>query len=147
MATVYFEDLVEGHEYCGTEVTVDKDEMLEYARKNDPWPFQVDENAAKASPFGGLIAGGGYAISLYYRLGHMLHNTPDSKWAFLGGFDWHASFLRPIRSADRLRRKTVVRSDRGRLVDSNAGICLTMRCRTEDEPFLQRVCGTSAPGR
>jgi acyl dehydratase len=72
MATVYFEDLVEGHEFVGDEVMVDKDEMLEYARKNDPWPFHVDEEAAKASPFGGLIASGGYAISLYYRLGHLL---------------------------------------------------------------------------
>lgn len=112
MATIYFEDVVEGHEYCGNEVTVDKDEMVEYARKNDPWPFHVDEDAAKASHFGGLIASGGYSISLYYRLGHMLHNTPHSKWAFQGGFDWHVSFLRPIRSGDRLRRKTVVRSKR-----------------------------------
>jgi acyl dehydratase len=112
MATVYFEDLVEGHEFVGDEVMVDKDEMLEYARKNDPWPFHVDEEAAKASPFGGLIASGGYAISLYYRLGHLLYNREDSRWAFLGGFDWHVSFPRPIRPGDRLRRKTVVRSKR-----------------------------------
>jgi acyl dehydratase len=112
MATVYFEDLVEGHEFVGDEVMVDKDEMLEYARKNDPWPFHVDEEAAKASPFGGLIASGGYAISLYYRLGHLLYNRADSRWAFLGGFDWHVSFPRPIRPGDRLRRKTVVRSKR-----------------------------------
>ena len=112
MATVYFEDLVEGQEFVGDEVMVDKDEMLEYARKNDPWPFHVDEEAAKASPFGGLIASGGYAISLYYRLGHLLYNSADSRWAFLGGFDWHVSFPRPIRPGDRLRRKTVVRSKR-----------------------------------
>src|SRR4029453_13178026 len=67
MATVYFEDLVEGKEFVSDEVAIDKDEMLEYARKNDPWPFHVDEEAAKASPFGGLIASGGYAISLYSR--------------------------------------------------------------------------------
>ena len=112
MATVYFEDLVEGQEFVGDEVMVDKDEMLEYARKNDPWPFHVDEEAAKASPFGGLIASGGYAISLYYRLGHLLYNSADSRWAFLGGFDWHVSFPRSIRPGDRLRRKTVVRSKR-----------------------------------
>ena len=112
MAIVYFEDLVEGQEFFGDEVTVDKDEMLQYARKNDPWPFPVDEEAAKASPFGGLIASGGDAISLFYRLGHLLHNTADSKWAFLGGFDWHVAFPRPIRPGDRLRRKTVVRSKR-----------------------------------
>ena len=129
MGTVYFEDLVEGQEFVGNELTVDKDEMLDYARKNDPWPFHVDDAAAKASPFGGLIASGGYAISLYYRLGHGLHNTADSRWAFLGGFDWHVSFKRPIRPSDRLRRKTVVRSKRlsskpGRGVVETVGILI-----------------------
>jgi acyl dehydratase len=48
MATVYFEDLIEGQEFVGGEAMLDKDEMLEYARKNDPWPFHVDEEAAQA---------------------------------------------------------------------------------------------------
>jgi acyl dehydratase len=129
MATVYFEDLVEGQEFVSDEVMVEKDEMLDYARKNDPWPFHIDEDAAKASPFGGLIASGGYAISLYYRLGHLLHNTADCQWAFLGGFDWHVSFPRPIRPGDRLRRKTVVRSKRlsskpGRGILDSVGILI-----------------------
>ena len=45
MTTAYFEDLVEGQEYVSRAVTVDKDEMLECARKNDPWPLHVDEEA------------------------------------------------------------------------------------------------------
>jgi acyl dehydratase len=138
MVTVYFEDLIEGQEFSGSEVTVDKDEMVEYAKKNDPWAFHVDEEPPRASPFGGLVASGGYAISLYYRLGHMLHNTADSKWAFLGGFDCHVSFTRPIRPGDRLRRKTVVRSKRlsskpGRGVVDSAGTLLNQ----SDEEVLR----------
>lgn len=34
MSTVYFEDLVQGQEFVGDEVMVDKDEMLDCARKN-----------------------------------------------------------------------------------------------------------------
>ena len=97
MKIVYFEDLDGGQVFLGNEVLVDREEMIEYARKNDPWPFHVDDEAGTRSPFGGLIASGGYTISLFYRLGHMPHNTPDSKWAFLGGFDWHVSFPRPVR--------------------------------------------------
>ena len=40
---VYFEDLVVGHTYWGSECCADKNEMLEYAQKNDPWPIHVDD--------------------------------------------------------------------------------------------------------
>jgi acyl dehydratase len=112
MKLVYFDELVEGSVYWSDEVVVDKDEMIAYAQRNDPWPFHVDEEAAKKMPFGGLVASGGYAISLWYRLGHTVYDTPDTRWAFLGGFDWHVSFLKPIRAGDRLRYKTVIASKR-----------------------------------
>lgn len=82
--------------------------MVDYAQKNEPWPFHVDEEAAKSTAFGGLIASGGYTTPLFYRLGHELYNNADSQWAFLGGFDWHGTFPRPVRPGDRLRQKIVV---------------------------------------
>jgi acyl dehydratase len=39
--------------------SVSREEIVEFARRYDPQPFHVDENAAKASIFGGLIASGG----------------------------------------------------------------------------------------
>ena len=65
MRTVYFEDLDAGSVHLGRECTCDRDEMLEYSRRNDPWPFHVDEAAAAQSPFGGLIASGGYIVTLW----------------------------------------------------------------------------------
>ncbi len=38
--------------------------MLAYARNFDPWPMHTDEAAAAQTPFGELIASGGYTISL-----------------------------------------------------------------------------------
>ena len=67
MTIVYFEDLDEGAVHWGSECPVEKDVMLDYGRRYDPWPFHIDEEAAKLSPFGGLIASGGYIISLMYR--------------------------------------------------------------------------------
>ena len=70
MKKVYYENLDEGLVHWGGECIVDKDEMLEYNRKNDPWPFHVDEKVAAQSPFGGLIASSGYTITLMCRLGY-----------------------------------------------------------------------------
>lgn len=54
---IYFEDLVIGDSFVTDEVTVDDEEMLTYNRRNDPWPFHVDEASAAHNPYGGLIAG------------------------------------------------------------------------------------------
>ena len=56
---LYFDDLEVGRVFRGDECVADRDEMLEYARKNDPSPFHVDEDAARNSPYGGLIASAG----------------------------------------------------------------------------------------
>src|SRR2546422_3277356 len=62
MPTVYFEDLEVGSVHLGRECVCDKDEMLEFSRRNDPWPFHVDEAAATLSPYGGIVASGGCII-------------------------------------------------------------------------------------
>lgn len=112
MPTVYFEDLEIGSVHLDREVACDKDEMLEYGRRNDPWPFHVDEVAAAHSPFGGIIASGGHIITLWYRSLIEIYNTPQSTWAFLGGFDWKLRFLAPVRAADTLRAKVTIKDKR-----------------------------------
>jgi acyl dehydratase len=102
---IYWDDFEVGRVEWGTEVVADKDELLDYARKYDPWSFHVDEEAAAQTPFGGLIASGGYTISLYYLSGRGVWNLEDRPWAFLGGFDWKLKFLLPVRPGDRLRLK------------------------------------------
>ena len=108
MGMMYLEDLSVGDTWVSSECTVDHEEMLAYGRTNDPWPIHVDEEAAAKSPFAGLIASGGYTISLFYRLSHEIVNWPDRRWAFLGGFDWHVKFLEPVRSGDRLHERITI---------------------------------------
>jgi acyl dehydratase len=105
MTKVYWEDVEVGHVAWGAEVIADKSAMLDYARRYDPFPFHVDEAAASETPFGGLIASGGYAISLWYLSGQDIWNRNGRTWAFLGGFDWRVRFLVPVRPGDRLRNK------------------------------------------
>jgi acyl dehydratase len=112
MRLVYFEDLQQGDVHMGDEVIVDPEEMLAYNNKNDPWPFHVDEEAAKRSPFGGLIASGGYTITLMYRSLNGVYNNAHNRWAFLGGFDWKLKFVSPVRPGDRLRARMTIKGVR-----------------------------------
>ena len=100
---IYFEDLYEGMEAFSPKIVVDEEEMLEYNRKYDPWPFHVDEEAARASLFGGISASGGYTISLTYLLSHRIFNTPEGPWAMLGGNESRMKLPAPVYAGDTLR--------------------------------------------
>jgi hypothetical protein len=80
----YWDDLKVGNVLWGEAVTVNPDEMLEYAKRNDPQPFHLDEVAPEDTPFGGLIASGGYTVTLWYRSAIPIL----TKLAFLGGAEW-----------------------------------------------------------
>jgi acyl dehydratase len=112
MRTLYFEDIVEGTVEWRGAAHVDKEEMLAYARTNDPWPAHVDEEAAKRTPFARLTASGGYMITLWYRLSHPILNNCPERMAFIAGVDWHLKFRRPVHSGDHLRFRTTVLSKR-----------------------------------
>jgi acyl dehydratase len=109
MPTVYFEDLQIGSVHLGGECVCDGEEMLAYGRRNDPWPFHIDEAAAARSSFGGIVASGGYIVTLWYRMLVEIYNTPRTTWAFLGGLDWRFKFRAPVRAADLLRVRVTVR--------------------------------------
>lgn len=62
-----FEDFRSGDVIDLGAVTVDREEMLAFARRFDPQPFHVDEVAARASILGGLCASGWFTCSLWMR--------------------------------------------------------------------------------
>jgi acyl dehydratase len=61
----YFEDFQVGDVRELGPVTVSEEEIVEFAQRFDPQPFHVDPEAAKASPFGGLIASGWHTTALF----------------------------------------------------------------------------------
>jgi acyl dehydratase len=105
---VTFEDLAEGAVFWGEQVVADLGEMVDYARRYDPWPFHVDAEAAKQMPFGGLVASAGYTFSLWCQSVHTIIRTPEAEWAFLGGYELHVKLLQPVRPGDHLRLKVTV---------------------------------------
>jgi len=65
----YFEDFVVGqvHKSSGR-VRVEKDEIIAFAKQFDPQPFHLDEEAARKSIFGRLVASGWHTAALTMRL-------------------------------------------------------------------------------
>ena len=64
----YFEDFQGAERFVSKSSTITEAEILEFAQRYDPQPFHVDLNAAKESPYGGLIASGLHTLSFGFRL-------------------------------------------------------------------------------
>jgi len=67
MAKRYFEDIMEGERLFCNRVTMTRNDIIEFARRFDPQPFHTDENLAKESFFGGLIASSLHTLSACTR--------------------------------------------------------------------------------
>jgi acyl dehydratase len=61
----YFEDFKIGEVTEIGPVRVSEEEIVEFASRYDPQPFHIDPEAAKSSPFGGLIASGWHTTALF----------------------------------------------------------------------------------
>jgi len=68
MIKYYFEDFHVGQTFDIGPRRVSKEEIVDFAGKYDPQPFHVDEEAAKRSMFGGLIASGWHACAICMRM-------------------------------------------------------------------------------
>lgn len=68
MARIAFEDLHPGDvmTYGGWRVT--REEVIDFARRFDPQPFHLDEEAGRASLLGGLSASGWHSAALLMRM-------------------------------------------------------------------------------
>jgi acyl dehydratase len=65
---LYAEDLVVGRTFALGAWTLSADDIKAFARTWDPLPMHVDEDAAAAGPFDGLIASGLHTIAIAIRL-------------------------------------------------------------------------------
>jgi acyl dehydratase len=104
---LYFEDFPPGNVRESPARTVTRDEILTFARQFDPQPFHLDDEAAKRSIFGGLLASGWHTCAIYMRL---MWETFLKDTASLGspGVD-EIRWVKPVRPGDTLRvRFTVV---------------------------------------
>lgn len=115
---VWFEDYRVGDEFPGEPVTLSKDAILDFARAYDAQFFHVDPEAAKASPYGGLIASGIHSFAVVWG-GMIRAGFLNGRGIGAPGMD--IRWLKPVRPGDTLtmlarvvgRKVSQSRPDRG----------------------------------
>jgi acyl dehydratase len=102
----YYEDIEVGDTDEFGEYHVTKEEIIEFASKYDPQPFHTDEEAAKESAFGELVASGWHTAAICMRL--LVDNMMDKR-ASMGarGVD-ELRWRQPVRPGDTLHIRTEV---------------------------------------
>ena len=65
---LYLEDLFVGQRFTSAPHELDAEQIKRFAAEYDPQPFHLDEEAAKASLFGGLAASGWHTAAMTMRM-------------------------------------------------------------------------------
>lgn len=120
--TRYYDDLKVGDTYDVGSYTLPKSEIIEFALQFDPQPFHTDEEAAKNSVFGELVASGLHTLCLSVRLFITEFVNKNEGVANMGGLGMDGiQWNHPVKPNDTLRLRIHVadkspsesRSDRG----------------------------------
>ena len=99
---IFFEDVEIGETTDFGTYAVTREEVLEFARKYDPQPFHLSDEAAAKTHFGRLAASGWHTGAMAMRV--IVNRLTDLKWAGLGspGLD-ELRWLKPVHPGDTLR--------------------------------------------
>ena len=117
----YFEDLVIGEERESSRHAVRREDMVAFARQYDPQWFHADEEAARGSIFGEVVASGIYTMALWRRLDHEI--AADIAW--ICGVAWdEVRFSKAVRAGDRLRARARCVSKRESAGDPRRGVAV-----------------------
>jgi acyl dehydratase len=130
MPDVYLDDLKPGAVYELGRRRLERDEIVAFARQHDPQPFHLDEIAAAASIYGGLIASGWQTACVFMRL---FADGLLNRAAAMGspGVD-ELRWLKPVRPGDDLAARVEVIEVRPSRSRPDRGIA-RLRCRLADQ--------------
>lgn len=120
----YFEDYVTGRVHEFGSIQVAEAEVVEFARRYDPQPFHADPEAAKRTPFGGLIASGWHTAGLMMRLvvDHYLSHVASLASPGVDELRW----TQPVRPGDTLSVRATVLEARRSQSKPDRGIIRTL---------------------
>jgi acyl dehydratase len=143
---VQLEDFRAGDTYDLGSQVVTREDILAFARQFDPQPIHLDEELARASIYGGLIASGWHSMSILMRL---IVEGALNQTASMGspGVD-ELRWLAPVRPGDALTGNMAVlevtpstrRADRGTV----RSLC---ELRNQHGEVVLRVIGLNIMGR
>ena len=142
----YFEDFKPGEVIELGSRTITKEAIVAFAREFDPQVFHVDEEAAKQTIYGGLLASGWHTGSLLMRLLYegLLKGTVSLGSPGIDELRW----LRPVRPGDTLSaRMTVVESIPSRSKPDRGIIRSVLEMRNQHGEVVLTLRGMSLLGR
>jgi acyl dehydratase len=105
-ALLYLEDLAAGQTFGSGTIAVDPDRLKAFAAEFDPQPFHLDEEAAGASFFGGLVASGWHTAALTMRL--IVQSDFQIAGGLIGAGVEELRWPHPVRPGDTLRVESEV---------------------------------------
>ena len=102
----YFEDYIEGDVHSFGSVEVVEDEIISFGKRFDPQRIHTDPDAARLTPFGGVIASGWHTAGLMMRL-YVEHYLSHSASLVSPGLE-ELRWLKPVRPGDRLSLRVTI---------------------------------------
>lgn len=105
MNELYLDDFYVGQKFGSGRLRVETDQIKAFAAAFDPQPFHLNEDAAKASFFGGLAASGWHTAALTMRL--LVTGDLKPAGGVIGASN-EISWTRPVRPGDELRVESEV---------------------------------------
>lgn len=104
---MFFEDVAVGDTVDYGSVEVSREEVLEFARRYDPQPFHLSDDAAAMTPFGKIAASGWHTAAMVMRL--MVDKLISEGFAALGSpgvedIKWH----KPVFPGDTISARSEV---------------------------------------
>lgn len=96
----YAQDFTKGQIFKLGKKTITKDEIIEFAKKYDPFPFHLDEKEASKTVFGGIISSGWQTALIWLSMMHEKFLTYET----IMGSPGHDSMIwkNPVRPGDKL---------------------------------------------
>jgi len=106
----FAEDYKAGDAFDLGSYDVTREEIVEFATKYDPFPFHVDDDAARATPFGGIIASGWMTALVWLRLMHRSFLDPATTLGSPGHEEMN--WPTPVKPGDTLTGRVEIRESR-----------------------------------
>jgi acyl dehydratase len=143
----YLEDFSVGQQFRTGTIAVTSEQIKAFASQFDPQPFHLDEEAAAASFFGGLVASGWHTAGLTMRM--IVESQIKVAGGLIGVGAEELKWPRPVRPGDTLYTVSEVLEVRPSKSRSDIGIVKlrTTTLNQGDEPVMILVTSLVVPRR
>jgi acyl dehydratase len=143
----YLEDFSVGQTFRSGGITVTSEQIKAFASQFDPQPFHLDEQAAAATFFGGLVASGWHTAALTMRM--IIDGEPKIAGGSIGAGAEELKWPRPVRPGDTLHIVSEVLDVRPSKSRPNQGIVKmqTQTLNQKDEVVMIFVANLIVPRR